>query len=87
MDNPARPLLLLVWCLLLVGTAAEGDTLEVGPGKQFARIEDANGAARAGDVVLVYPLDGNRPYEKTAAYVRQPGLTFRAVSGEGNAGG
>ncbi len=83
MDSPARPLLLLVWCLLLVGAVAEGDTLEVGSGKQFARIEDANAAARPGDVVLVYPLDGNRPYEETAVYVRQPQLTFRAAAGEG----
>lgn len=85
MDCPARWLLLLVWGLLLVGAVAEGDTLEVGPGKQFARIEDANTAARPGDVVLVYPLDGNRPYEKTAVYVRQPRLTFRAAIGEGKA--
>ena len=83
MDNPTRPLLLLVWCFLLAGSIAEGETLEVGPGKQFARIEDANAAARPGDVVLVYPLDGNRPYEKTAVFVRQPQLTFRAASGEG----
>lgn len=58
-------------------------TLEVGPGKQFSRIEDANSAAKPGDVILVHPLEDGRPYEKTAIYVRQPRLTFRAFPAEG----
>jgi hypothetical protein len=59
--------------------------LEVGPGKSFARIEDANAKAKDGDVILVYPLPGHRQYEKTAVFVRQKNLTFRAVPGEGKA--
>lgn len=64
-------------CLLvpLAGAA----TLEVGPGKPFTRIEDANAAARAGDVILVHPRADGRAYEQTAVFVRQPRLTFRAV--------
>jgi hypothetical protein len=60
---------------------ASASTLEVGPGKPFARIEDANAKAQAGDTILVYPHPGNRPYEKTALSVRQKNLTFRGVPG------
>ena len=56
-------------------------TLEVGPGKQFSRIEEANAKAQAGDVILVYPRAGGQPYDKTAVFVRQKNLTFRAVAG------
>jgi hypothetical protein len=54
-------------------------TLEVGPGKRFARIEEANAHARPGDVILVYPRDHDLPYERTAVFVRQTRLTFRAA--------
>jgi len=56
-------------------------TLEVGPGKPFSRIEEANAKARAGDVILVYPRSGGRPYDKTAVFVRQKNLTFRGLPG------
>jgi hypothetical protein len=56
-------------------------TLEVGPGKTFSRIEEANAKAQAGDVILVYPRPGGRPYDKTAVFVRQKNLTFRGVPG------
>ncbi len=56
-------------------------TLEVGPGKQFARIEDANTKAQAGDVILVHPRVGGRPYDQTAVFVQQRNLTFRGVAG------
>ncbi len=62
-------------------------TLEVGQGKQFARIEDANAKAQPGDVILVYPLPGRRKYEKTAVFVRQRNLTFRGVPPEGKDAG
>jgi hypothetical protein len=55
--------------------------LEVGTGKQFSRIEEANAKAQAGDVILVYPRAGGKPYDKTAVYVRQKNLTFRAAAG------
>ncbi|MEI8375665.1 MAG: right-handed parallel beta-helix repeat-containing protein [Planctomycetota bacterium] len=56
-------------------------TLEVGPGKRFSRIEEANAKAQAGDLILVYPRPGGKAYEKTAVFVRQKNLTFRAVPG------
>jgi len=55
--------------------------LEVGPGKPFARIEEANARARPGDMILVHPRDNGLPYEQTAVFVRQKDLTFRAVPG------
>jgi hypothetical protein len=80
--------MLLGTVLFLLGavlsiTSSAAATLEVGSGKQFSRIEDASAAARPGDVVLVHPLPGGKPYEKTAVYVRQPRLTFRAVPAGG----
>lgn len=52
----------------------------VGPGKDFARIEEAYAAAAPGDVILVYPLADGEPYEKTAVLVRKPRLTFRGMA-------
>lgn len=56
-------------------------TLEVGPGKPFRRIEDANAAARPGDLILVHALGTDQPYTNTAVLVRQARLTFRGVPG------
>jgi len=61
-----------------------GATLEVGPGRPLARIEQANAKAQPGDVILVYPRDQGRPYEQTAVLVRQKNVTFRAVPAEGS---
>jgi hypothetical protein len=63
--------------------SAGAKTLEVGDGKSFDRIEKANAAAQAGDVILVYPLKNDRPYEKTAVFVQQKNLTFRAAVEKG----
>ena len=41
------------------------DTLEVGPGKRFSRIEEANAQAHPGDVILVHPRAGGQPLERT----------------------
>jgi hypothetical protein len=54
--------------------------LEVGPGKPFARIEDAYAQAHPGDTILVYPLPDNQPYLQVALYIDQPHITFRAAS-------
>ncbi len=61
--------------------SASAATLEVGPGKPFTRIEEANAKAQAGDVILVYPRTGGRPYNNTAVFVRQKDLTFRGLPG------
>jgi hypothetical protein len=67
----------------LVSATGSAATLEVGPGKPFARIEDANARAQAGDVILVYPRADGQPYQQTAVFVRQARLTFRGVPAEG----
>ncbi len=72
----------IAWAAVSIARAA---TLEVGSGKPFARIEDANAKAQPGDVILVYPLPGRRQYEKTAVFVRQKNLTFRGVPADGKA--
>ncbi len=63
---------------------ASAATLEVGPGKPFSQIEEANAKARAGDVILVYPQANGKPYQQTAVLVRQKNLTFRGVAKPGN---
>jgi len=72
---------ILVVVVLSPGRAALAATLEVGTGKPFARVEEANAKARPGDVILVHPLPGGEPYRKTGVYVRQSNLTFRGVPG------
>jgi HAMP domain-containing protein len=65
--------------VLIAFGAASAATLEVGPGKPFSKIEEANAKAEAGDTILIYPHPGNRPYEKTAIFVTKKNLTFRGV--------
>jgi len=74
--------ILAVMALACLDAAAA--TLEVGPGKQFSRIEEANAKAHAGDIILVYPRPGGKAYDKTAVFVRQKNLTFRGVPGAVN---
>ncbi|MGO8691852.1 MAG: hypothetical protein ACLQLG_19695 [Thermoguttaceae bacterium] len=69
--------------ILWLPSPAAAATLKVGPGKTFARIEEANAQAQPGDVILVYPRPRGQPYEKTAVFVRQRDLTFRAVPARG----
>ena len=81
-----RAALYMLPAIALAGVSgARAATLEVGQGKPFTRIEDANAKAQPGDVILVYPLPGRRHYEKTAVFVRQKNLTFRGVPVEGKA--
>lgn len=63
-------------------SSAPAATLEVGPGKQFPRIDAANAKAQAGDEIVVHPRENGRPYEREAIFVRQPRLTFRAAGNE-----
>ena len=53
--------------------------MAVGEGEKFPRIEAALAAAKPGDTINVHPLPGNRPYEKVALMVREPGVSIRAV--------
>ena len=83
MRNLERALLLFLVAISGTTSASPAASLKVGPGKHFSKIEDANNAAKPGDIILVYPLEDGKPYEKTAVYVRQPRLTFRAVPADG----
>ncbi|MEP0813703.1 MAG: right-handed parallel beta-helix repeat-containing protein [bacterium] len=58
--------------------------LHVGPGFEFARIEDAVSAAKSGDMVVVHSLPGGDAYEQTAVLVRKPGIT---IIGDPDGGG
>jgi parallel beta-helix repeat protein len=53
-------------------------TLEVGPGKQFARIEAAVLAAQSGDTIMVYPDPSG--YPGTAVKIQVPSLTIRGAN-------
>ena len=75
-----QPWHLVVAWTALSATTIPAATLEVGPGKPFARIEDANDAARPGDTVLVYARARNEPYRQVAVFVRRENLAFRAAT-------
>ena len=78
MNKVLSSLFLAAFFLVDPGPTCAG-TLEVGPGKRFTRIEEANAKAKPGDVIRVYPRPNNAPYEKVAVFVRQKNLTFKAV--------
>ncbi len=60
-----------------------GAELTVGPGKSFARIEAVLAKATPGDVILVFPLEDNKPCGQVAVYVAKPNIVFRAVNSRG----
>lgn len=64
-----------------------GATLEVGPGRDYDRIEAAVAKAQPGDVIVVHPQPDNAPYQRVAVYITTPGLTIQgAVAASGAAG-
>ena len=81
---PVKTFIFSLVVLLFLGTPlpASAKNLEVGPGRQFSRIEDAYREAGEGDIIAVYPQADNKPYEKVAIKVRKKRLTFWAVSSE-----
>lgn len=81
MPNSMRSTAFSAFCCLAVlwSMPAEAATLEVGPGKTYARVDLANAAAKPGDTILVYPPANDASYEGTAVLVRTARLSFRAV--------
>ena len=73
-------LFVLILSCSMPSDSTQTAALEVGPGKPFARIEDAYAQAHPGDTILVYPLPDNQPYLQVALYIDQPHITFRAAS-------
>jgi len=69
---------LLLWSVAASTAAA---TLEVGPNKTFARVEEAVAAAAPGDTIEVFPLPDGEPYTAVGVLVDKPGLTIRAAGG------
>ena len=70
--------------VLIHATAAlDGAELTVGPEKRFARIEAVLAKATPGDVILVFPREDGRAYEKVAVYVAKPNIVFRAINSRG----
>ena len=73
-----------VMALVIHASAAlDGAELTVGLGKSFARIEAALAKATSGDVILVFPREDGRAYEKVAVYVAKPNIVFRAINSRG----
>lgn len=71
----------LLFSLLFV-LRTPADTLTVGPARQFATIEQANQAARAGDTIEVYPPESG-VYQHPAVYVTKSGLRLVGKSDNG----
>ena len=69
--------------LLFFAASARSAELSVGPGKDFARIEQALASAQSGDTILVFPQPDNKPYERPAIYVTKARLTIRSAAPAG----
>jgi hypothetical protein len=67
--------------LLAWSARAPAETLDVGRGKPFARIQDALAGAKPGDEILVHALPDGKPYPQEALLVRTPRVSFRAKVG------
>ncbi len=67
---------LLIVSILTILNPVSAATLEVGPGKTYATINAAMGAAGAGDTILVYPGTYNENINITV-----PNLTLKSVAG------
>lgn len=78
---------LVISCGLAAGCFA--NDLHVGPGREFARIEDAIARAASGDRVVVHARENHEAYEKVAVVVDVPRIEIVAgeagvrLSGEG----
>ena len=75
---------LLVFCasillVLLIPAAANAETLEVGDGKTFSRIEAAVAQAKAGDVIDIHPKKDGLPYRQPAILISTAKLTLRGA--------
>ncbi len=68
--------LLLVLSVLAVITPVNAATLEVGPGKTYATINAAIGAAVGGETILVYPGTYNEN-----VLINKPNITLKSVAG------
>ncbi|HNV63351.1 MAG TPA: hypothetical protein PKN54_10485 [Candidatus Cloacimonas acidaminovorans] len=68
--------ILLIVSILTILNPVSAATLEVGPGKTYATINAAMGAAGAGDTILVYPGTYNENINITV-----PNLTLKSVAG------
>jgi hypothetical protein len=81
---PARLRCALALVVLVFAPAGEGPgaVLTVGPGKPFARIEDAVARAAPGDTVQVFAQPGGRPYRQVAVKLAKPRITVTGVLDE-----
>ena len=77
------PLYFFACSLGLFSNSTLAKTLEVGDGKPYSRIEEANAAAQPGDIILVHEREKGQPYEQTAVFVRHKNLTFRGIPSKG----
>lgn len=75
-------MILLVSIIASFFAGLRAETLEVGEGKTFTRIEDALAKAEPGDEIIVHPYSDGSAYMKPALLVRVPKLLIRATDPE-----
>ena len=67
--------------IVLLCANAYGETLHVGPGQAFSRIEDAVAAAKPGATIIVHPpLPNGAVYEEVKLMIDKPNLTIQAAN-------
>ena len=61
-------------------TTVYGETLHVGSGQAYSRIEDAVAAAKPGATIIVHPLPNGAAYKEVKLMIDKPNLTIQAAN-------
>ena len=66
--------------IVLLASTACGETLHVGSGQAYSRIEDAVAAAKPGAKIIVHPLPNGAAYKEVKLMIDKPNLTIQAAN-------
>ena len=66
--------------IVLLASTVYGETLHVGSGQAYSRIEDAVAAAKPGAKIIVHPLSNGAAYKEVKLKIDKPNLTIQAAT-------
>ena len=66
--------------IALLASTVYAETLHVGSGQAYSRIEDAVAAAKPGAKIIVHPLSGGAAYKEVKLMIDKPNLTIQTAN-------